>query len=207
MSLEQGDLDGAAKWYAQALSVRHELGARGTTAETQLDLAWLALEQGRPAEAQNLLTTSLEEFRIQRQTDLEAYGQAALARALLGEGKQEEALSAAVRARALADKAQNRGIWLIVATVEAQVEWASGDAQRLAGAKQLLNQVESESGKLGFVDHQLEARLALAEINLRGKDLQSARTSLTELERNAQHLGFGLIAQKARQLIHSNTAS
>ena len=200
VTLKQGDLAGAGKWYAQALSLRRDLGERGSTAESQLDLAWLDLEQGQPKAAQALLSTSVDEFQKEGEADLEAYGDAALALALLDQGRQNEADAAAARAHNLAEKAQSRGVWLIVATVGAQVEAASGDPTRVAEARQNLSIVESEANKLGFVDRQLEARLVLAEIDLKGHDVQFARTRLAALEKQAQQLGFGLIAQKAARV-------
>lgn len=197
VALEQGDLDAAGKWYAQALSIRKELGERGSTAETQVDLAWLALEQGQPANAQTLLSTSLDELRQEGTEDLEAYGEAAMARSLMGQGRQAEADAAASRARSLADKAQSRGIGLIVATIGAQVDAASGDARRIAEARQSLSNIENEATKFGFIDRQLEARLALADIDLKGATAPSARARLDQLAKQAQHLGFGLIARKA----------
>jgi TolB-like protein/Tfp pilus assembly protein PilF/predicted Ser/Thr protein kinase len=201
VTLKQGDLGGAGKWYEQALTIRRDLGEKGSTAETRLDLAWLALEQGRLAEAQAMLTPSIDELRKEGELDLAAYGEAALALALLGQGRQAEASAAAERARALAEKGQSRGIWLMVAIAGARVEAASNDQQRIAEARQTLTLVESEASKLGFVDRQLEARLALAEIDLKGIEAQSAGVRLAELQRRAQQLGFGLIAQKARRLI------
>ena len=197
VTLKQGDLDGAGKWYAQALSIRKELGERGSTAETQVDLAWLALEQGQPANAQALLSTSLDELRKEGTEDLEAYGEAALAQALIGQGHQRDAEVAAARARSLSGKAQSRAIDFIVATVGAEVDAASGDSQRIAAARQSLTAVESEATKLGFMDRELEARLALADLDLKGATAPSARAQLDQLAKQAQRLGFGLIAKKA----------
>jgi len=194
---EQGRLDDAGRWYAQTLSIRRELGEKGSVAETQVDLAWLALDEGKPTEAQALLIPSLDELGKEGEPDQEALGEAALATALLSQGHTDQAAVAAARARTLAQNSQNRGIWLTVATVGARVEAASNDPVRLAQARQKLVAVESEAHRLGFVDRELEARLALARIDLRCKDPQAA-AHLTEIASDAQQLGFGLIALNAK---------
>jgi len=196
---EQGKLPDAGRWYAQALSIRRELGEKGSIAETGVDLACLALDEGRPAEAQALLIPSLDELRKEGEPDLEAFGEATLAQAFLSQGRQDQAVVAAARARTLAQDAQNRSIWLAVETVGARVEAASNEPARLTEARQRLVAVETEANRLGFVDRELEARLALAQIDLGSKDPQAA-AHLTEVESQAQQLGFGLIARKARQL-------
>ena len=206
VTLQQGDLEGAGRWYAQALSIRRELGEKGSTAETQLDLAWLALEEGRPADAQALLSQSLDELRKEGEWDLEAYGEAELAWAFLNQGRNDEAAAAATRAHILAERAQSRSVELIVSTVEARVNAASGDSHRISDARQSLAAVESEATRLGFVDRQLEARLALAEIDLKGSEAGAARAQLVQLRNQAQRLGFGLIAQKAGRYIRQQGA-
>jgi len=197
---KQGMLADAGRWYEQALSIRRELGEKGSIAETQVDLARLALEEDHPAEAQALLIPSLDELGKEGEPDQEALGEAALAQALLRQGRQDQAIAAAARACTLAQRAQNRGIWLTVETIGARVEATSNDPTRLAEARQRLVAVESEANRLGFVDRELEARLALAQIDLRRKDPQAA-ARLTEVESQAQQLGFGLIAQKAKHPI------
>lgn len=207
VTLQQGDLEAAGKWYAQALSIRRELGEKGSIAETQLDLAWLALQQGRPADAQALLSPALDELRKEGESDLGAYGEAELAWALLGQGRRDEADGAAARARSLAEKAQSRSIELIVFTVDSRVDAASGDPRRITEARQSLTTVESEAGRLGFVDRQLEARLALAEMDLKGPEAASARARLAQVQKQAQQLGFVLIAQKAAKYIGQQGAN
>jgi len=196
---ERGQLDEAARLYGEALSIRRELGEKGAVAESQI-LAWLALEQGNPAQAQALLNPSIEELRSEAEPDLQAFAEAALARALLSQGRQHDAEAAAARARRLSEKAQSRAVWLTVAIIGARVEAATNEPARLAEAIQSLRAVETEAGRLGFVDRQLEARLALAEIDLKRNGPQSARGRLSELEKQAEQLGFGLIARKVQRL-------
>jgi tetratricopeptide (TPR) repeat protein len=197
---ERGELGEAAHWYGEALSIRRELGEKGAVAETLMDLAWLALEQGHPTQAQALLIPSIQELRNEAEPDLQAFAEAALARVFLSQGRQHDAEAATARARRLAEKAQSRAVLLTVATIEARVQAASNEPARLAEAVQRLGAVESEAGRLGFVDRQLEARLALAEIDLKRNGSQSARDRLSELEKRAEQLGFGLIARKVQRL-------
>jgi hypothetical protein len=51
--------------------------------------------------------------------------------------------------------------------------------------------------KLGFSQIELEASLAIGEIQLRGKNPALGRKRLEETEKNARSKGFELIARKA----------
>jgi hypothetical protein len=63
-----------------------------------------------------------------------------------------------------------------------------------------LTQVLSRAQLHGFVGYALQARLELGEISIRGGKL-STRQRLEALAKEAEALGFGLIARKARDLL------
>lgn len=60
-----------------------------------------------------------------------------------------------------------------------------------------LEKAISEARKYGFANYQLEARLAIGEIELKAGQKAAGRIHLQALERDARAKGFGLIARKA----------
>jgi hypothetical protein len=54
-----------------------------------------------------------------------------------------------------------------------------------------------DSKKAGLIDYQLEARLALREIQMKSGNTSNGRRQLQQVERDAKAKGFGLIAKKA----------
>jgi len=69
-------------------------------------------------------------------------------------------------------------------------------SDRLEAAKSL-EAVLGEAEKAGFLGQELEAGLALGEIELQSGDVVRARRRLEALERRAAAQGFGLIVRKA----------
>jgi len=76
----------------------------------------------------------------------------------------------------------------------------------LAHASQVANRSSSqirtctfiaEAMKSGFADYQLEARLALGEIEMQSGNPSAGRSRLDALEKDARVRGFLLIARKA----------
>lgn len=197
VELKQGNLAQARNEYTQAQTIRRELGEKGGVAESDMDLASLALEEGRAADAQAALVPAIEEARREGQVDDQAYGEAALARALLAQGKIAEAEKASSLGSSLARQSRVRVMSLIAGIVGARVAAASGDRQGAEKARQSLLALQAEAGQAGFVDQQLEARLAVDEIELAGTGSQAARADLVQLRREAGQRGFGLIARKA----------
>jgi len=196
VDLREGHLAASGRSFEEAAALRRDLGEKGSAAECAFDLASLAIEEGHPAEAQAALPAALEEVRREGQADDEAYGRAVLARALLEQGQVVEAGREARRALPLAEKSQNAEIRLTVGTVAAQVEAASGDPLRLTKAKHDLIAIQSEAERLGLLDRQFAARLALGVTNLKSRD-PAARTDLEQLQKEAEGKGFGLIGHKA----------
>ena len=66
-----------------------------------------------------------------------------------------------------------------------------------AEARTALEATLAEAKENGFVRYQLEARLALGEIELKSANPTVGRTGLTALEKDADAKGFYLIARRA----------
>jgi len=66
----------------------------------------------------------------------------------------------------------------------------------LAGAEKLVQEVQAEAKRIGFMRIELEARLALGKFEL-ARNRHSANAQLHAIEQSAHQHGFELIAQKA----------
>jgi len=202
VQLAQGDLAGARKSRERALAMRQKLAEKGSIAENGLALAELSLEEGRPADAEATARDAAAEFKSEKIPEMQATGYALLARANFEQGKYEEARQAARRAITLSVKSQAPLVRLFIAVVadrvSAQANAKSG-RQGKASSEGLrkLQSALAEAEKFGFFGLQLEARLAIGEIELQSGLTAAGRKSLTDLEKTALAKGYGLIARKA----------
>ncbi|MGA3103497.1 MAG: winged helix-turn-helix domain-containing protein [Terriglobales bacterium] len=201
LSLEEADFSGSRKMYEQALTLRTAAGEKLAIAETQLALADLSLEEARsPGEQEAVVRQALEIFRTQRVRDDETGAWCVLARALLAKGKAADAKDAAQHARSLAAKSQNPEIRWRAAITAARVETAGKNLARSAvagAARHELSTIIAKSRELGYVGIELDARLALAEIEMKDGQLTAGRAHLAILETDAKAKGYNLIARKA----------
>jgi DNA-binding winged helix-turn-helix (wHTH) protein/tetratricopeptide (TPR) repeat protein len=199
--LQQNDFSGARKLYEQALAMRTPIGEKIPIAEAQLALADLSLEEARsPAEQEVALRQVLEVFQTQKARDDEIQAWCILARALLAQGKAAEAKDAIERARSLAAKSQNPEIRWQTAIAAARVETAAkGDARSASGdaTRQELASIIAKSRELGYLGIGFDARLALAEIEMKAGQTAAGRAHLNAIEADAKAKGYNLIARKA----------
>ena len=197
--LQEADFSGSRKMYEQALALRTSAGEKLTIAETQLALADLSLEEARsPSEQEAALRQALEVFQTQKLRDDETQAWCVLARALLAQGKVPAAKEAAQHALSLAAKSQNPDIRWRTAITAARVETSGQDAAAYGSAAQKeLAAIITKSRELGYMGIELDARLALAEIEMKTGQTVSGRAHLTTLEAEARAKGYILIAHKA----------
>ncbi len=193
--LQQSLLGDVRKAYEQALAIDKELGLKQEASESSLALAGLDIEDGRAPEAVTLIQESLKEFRAAKSSDDEISGGVLLARALLAAGKPSDALKEIESARALAAKTQNRLVRMDFAIAEARVLLGAG---KPAEAGKILELVRADAKKLGLVRYELEARLVLAEVEIKSGNITSGRAQFAALEKDARARGFLLIASKAK---------
>jgi eukaryotic-like serine/threonine-protein kinase len=199
--LQQADFSGARKMYDQALALRTSADDKLTIAETQTALADLSLEEARsPVEEEAAVRQTLEVFQAQKMRDDEVQAWRILARALLAEGKAAAAKEATKHARSLAAKSQNPETRWQTAITAARIESAEKNpAQCAAGiaARKELAVIITKSRELGYVGIELDARLALAEIEMKAGQITAGREHLTAIEADAKAKGYNLIARKA----------
>ena len=198
---EEADFSGARKMYEQALAIRTPAGDKLSIAETQLELADLSLEEAHsPVEQEASIRQVLEVFQKQKARDDETRAWCILARALLAEGKAAATAEAMQHARSLADKSQNPEIrWrtAIVAARIATAEKGVAHSPSVIATRQELTAIVAKSRELGYQGIELDARLALAEIEMKAGQITAGRAHLATIEADAKAKGYNLVARKA----------
>jgi tetratricopeptide (TPR) repeat protein len=191
---QQAEADKATRAYLDSLSVQEQLGNKSDAAETRLALAELDCDSGKGAEAEQLSRTAVEAFRADAYADQEIFAQSMLSRAFLQQGKVDEARPAIAEAVRLSQKSQDVTVRIPVMLDHANF-MAAG--KRIGEAGKVAQQALAQARKLGLFRLQLEASLALGQIEMQAKHPASARARLQALEKNARAKGFELIARKA----------
>ena len=199
--LVEADFAGSRKMYDQALVLRTSAGDKITIAETQLALADLSLEEVRsPAEQEAVVRQALDVFQTQKVRDDETQAWCVLARALLAQGKPAAAKEAMQHARSLAARSQNPEIRWRTAITAARIETAEKDVGHSAAgiaARKELATIIAKSRELGYMGVELDARLSLAEIEMKTGQTTAGRAHLTTIDADAKAKGYNLIAHKA----------
>ena len=190
----EGDLAAARRHFEEELDLLTQVGQRAKSAETRLALAGVALEQARHEQAQALAREAVEEFQRQKMPDDEASAHNLIALSLLEQGKRSEAQQELERSQSLLRKSENRRVRLSVAISGARLHAVSGKS---AAALASLRAALVEATKHGLISHQLDARLAMGELELKSANPAAGRARLEALEKDARKMGFGLIARKA----------
>jgi ATP/maltotriose-dependent transcriptional regulator MalT len=161
----------------------------------------LSLEEARsPAEQEAVVRNALEVFQAQKDRDDETGAWCVLARALLAQGKAAPAKDAVQHARALAAKSQNPGIRWQAALTAAEIETADSNVAHSAAAsatRQELTAILTKSRELGFAGVEFDARLALAELEMKTGQATAGRVHLAAVEAEAKAKGYNLVARKA----------
>ena len=86
--------------------------------------------------------------------------------------------------------------------LEIQNAYMQAAAKNLPDAERLARNVAMEAHKLGLVRIELEASLAIGEIQLHGTNPTLGHKRLEETEKNARSEGFELIARNASAAQH-----
>ncbi len=193
---DEGDLDAARKSLEQSLAVRKEIGEKVEMAETEAMLAVLALDEKDAARASALASKAVEEAHRGKASDLEAGALAVLAEADLVLSKLDAARDAIAKAKALTGKSEERHAITAVEIAAARVMASSGKRDE---ALKSLQDILSEMTRLGLVELQFDARLAIGEIEMKAGETAEARAGLAALEKDATEKGYLLYARKAQQ--------
>jgi eukaryotic-like serine/threonine-protein kinase len=197
LATKSADFAAARQGYQEALSLRTQLGENVNISSTQVAIADLAIAEGRPAEAETAVLASRGEFqKAEREDDLIA-GTSVLIRALVAEGKTEQAMHEIRKSTPAASRLQNLAIRLEFLLAEAKTYAAVRD---YAAAESRAKDALTKATRAGYLGYQLESRLVIAEIQKKSGKFVLSRAELEQLQKDAQEKGFGLIARRAATL-------
>jgi serine/threonine protein kinase/tetratricopeptide (TPR) repeat protein len=181
----------ARQQHEQALALRTQLGEKGTSAESRLALAGVLLDSGDLARSADLARVAAEEMSRQGALGDQARALALTALAAGGRGDTAAARDALGRAGTLVQGGQDLLALLTVELAAARVN-RSGEP--------VLRSIAERANRAGLLDMRLQAELALALQAAQGNG--SVRgdggAKLVVLRKEAEGLGYGAIAKKAK---------
>jgi len=192
----QDRLEDSRKTFSEALAIERESGDEELAVTIQLEIAKVSEEQGHRAEAKQQINEVLQSLRAHKAAGEELSAQSLLAEIALQDGNPAEAGQLLESARGLLRPGQ----WLeeryIFEIASARFQAASG---KLAEARASLRAVLADATKHHYVHYELEARLALCEVEARTNPA-AARIHGKALQKDASAKGFGLVARKGLAL-------
>jgi eukaryotic-like serine/threonine-protein kinase len=198
---QMDDFQGARKLFEEALSVQTAANKKRSVADIEVSLAELSLEEGRSsAEQEAVIRKAIAVFQQQKANDSEAQAWCLLARDFTAHGNVAAAQDAMQHARVLASKSQNLEVRWRTSIIAARVATADKDAVHSApgiAARKALVEVIAKSHQQGYGIVELDARLALAEIEMKAGQTAEARIHLAAIQAEAKTKGYNLVARKA----------
>lgn len=200
--LKEGDFAGARRALDESLKIRSESGEKVLISETRMLEAEVSLEEGKSgSDTETAVRQTLEVFEKEKQRDDQAEAWDLLARLLYAEQKGDDAMRAAEQSLTLSAKSRNFEIRMdnaITAVRMRVLTAASANKRPLQNeADRQLASIALEARKRGYLEVDMEARLAAGELEKKIGGTGSAEFHLVGLETEARAKGFGLIAQKA----------
>jgi len=194
VSTAEGSLSAALDYYIKSITLRTQMGEKGNVAESQMGLAFLQFEDGDFTGAENALRPVREEFRQEGLGDDEILADILLARVLLSQGKLADAQKEVSSAHSLLAKSQDFSVRLRASIVEATVQAAAGKPE---DAIRILQETIANAKKFGYLGYQLEAQLALGQVEILSGKVAAGQSLLADVRRQAQLRDFHLIADRA----------
>ena len=193
---QMGDVEHARADHEAALEIWKEVGSKLDAAYDSARLAQLLTEEGRPQQAEKPLRDAIGVFQSENETDNLLTVSTYLIGALLDEGKAAEAQAEARHVSQLTSKTQSP-----ISRLHALVSLALVDAEvgRRAKALKDLNLVLDKANNSGYVEVELEARLAIGTVESK-LNPELGKSNLDRLVADANALGFHLIEKKAAKI-------
>jgi serine/threonine protein kinase/tetratricopeptide (TPR) repeat protein len=186
----QGHLDEARQRHEAALELRRGLGEKATAAESEAALASVLLDAGDAVHAEELARSATGELARQGATAGQAVALTTAALAATARGNAAAARELIDRAVVLIGNDQDLRALLTVQLRAARL-------RRTADPDQALKAVSTRAAQAGLLDLQLEARLALAQLETERGHAAEGQARLASVRQEAKALGYGLIARKA----------
>jgi DNA-binding winged helix-turn-helix (wHTH) protein/tetratricopeptide (TPR) repeat protein len=192
----QDRLEDSRRTFSEALAIEREAGDEELALSIQLELARVSKEQGHFAEARQEVNEALQTLHAHKASGAELSAQSLLAEIALQENHTAEAGRLLETARGLLRPGQ----WLeeryVYEIANARFQVATG---KPIEARNSLRAVLADASKHNYVHYELEARLALCELEAKSNPA-AARIHSKALQRDASAKGFGLVARKALAL-------
>jgi DNA-binding winged helix-turn-helix (wHTH) protein/tetratricopeptide (TPR) repeat protein/TolB-like protein len=203
----QGDLTAARSQFEQSLTIAQKIGALVNAAESQEELAHVAIEENHPEQAEVSLRSAIAEFEKEKSDPQASSAYTLLSRALLMQGKVGEARIAAQRGAELGLTSSDPALKILAEIQQVRVEAASAeiDKKRLEAVLARLQSVITTANRLGYYNLECEARLALGELE-RQTNPSLAQRHLKALASETHNRGFELLSRKAEGAMSSGTA-
>jgi tetratricopeptide (TPR) repeat protein len=196
----QTHLDVARSHYREAIELIKK--ANSPVAVQQVSMAELSTIEGHPEAAETLLRQAIAELEKEHSAGDEINAYTSLSRALLAEGKTEDATQSIAHAFQLADLRQFPALSLPLQLLHARVTAASAKppqaGARLNVASEEMHRVIRESQKLGLYTINCEARLTLARLRSDTSQVP-VRDQLLALASEARSHGLELLARDAEK--------
>ncbi|HEX7787116.1 MAG TPA: hypothetical protein VF653_12935, partial [Methylomirabilota bacterium] len=171
-------------------------GARLLERELGLDLARIALLDGRPGEAASLAAGAADWYGERGMDVYQARALALLTRALIAQGQPEKAQETADLAQSLAEGSEDQELQLEVATAVA----SAGASRRNETSLDPLRKAIAEAERRGYLTDGLAARIVLGKLQAQAGDPVGGRTVLEDARRRAEARGFKGLARRAAAL-------
>ncbi|HEU5335683.1 MAG TPA: tetratricopeptide repeat protein, partial [Terriglobales bacterium] len=196
----EGNLAQARGQFEQSLAIRQKMAAMDLVAETQEDLAELALQEKHPEQAEALLRSAVAEFEKEKSDPDASSAYTQLSRALLMEGKMRQAGEAAARGAELSLTSSDPALKLAVAIQKARVDLDSlgGNQAGSAAALQQLRSTIATAHRLGYYKFECEGRIVLGEFELK-TNFALGHKHLTALSSEMRRHGLELLARQTEK--------
>jgi DNA-binding winged helix-turn-helix (wHTH) protein/tetratricopeptide (TPR) repeat protein len=202
----QGDMAGARVQFQRALEMQQKMKELELAAESQSALAAVSIEEGHGEEAESLLRTALAQFEKEKSDPDSSSAYTLLSRALLLQGRVDDARNAALRGEALSHTSADPALRLPAEIQLARVELASagGDAARLAAVARRLHAAIASAKRMGYSNLEWEARLVLANAEVKVNS-SVGRRQLKSLASETRNSGYELLAREAEESLSAGT--
>jgi tetratricopeptide (TPR) repeat protein len=201
----QGDFETARRQFQDSLEIQQKIGALELIAETQVELANLALDEEHPERAEPLLRSAIAEFEKEKSDPAASNAHTLLSRALLMQGKLDESRKAVQRAIELSETSSDPALRLPAEIQATRVETAGTDPRTITSARQGLRSLAANAKKLGYYNFECEARLILGELDRKSNPV-SGRAELTALASETRSHGMEFLAHQAERAAEADAA-
>src|SRR5262249_6518937 len=194
----QDRLSEAATATEQSRSIREQNREEARSAENDVQLAEIALNQWRLDVAETLSRRAAAVLEKRQAFGYAALAYSVLARTLLAADKPDQAATAAEQAVSLAQKTSDRIAGLQAGFAQAEVSIHKGKS---ADAERSLAFLHNQAHVAGYAALELRAQFLLASAELSSGKRDIALAHLGKIQSEARSRGFFLIARQATKSI------